>query len=176
MDTSDIAAAALRPDHIGKCNCSRHTKNKMPNRGCKKCKGTGKVKACDKCDGKRMEPDAKPNMSAVFRERIRLLHLRGIAIFALAGFSTGMEIESVIARRLSPNTAIVTTSALVVCAASYQLFLMAREYIQMQRMRKQIREEWEKTRAEMRQELIGILHNPIEVARIMNQIEETMQL
>ena len=51
MDNSDIAAAALQPGKIGKCSCSRHTKNAKPNKGCKKCKGTGKVTACAECEG-----------------------------------------------------------------------------------------------------------------------------
>jgi hypothetical protein len=51
MDNSDLAAAALRPDHTGKCNCSRNTKLGKPSKTCKKCKGTGRVTACADCEG-----------------------------------------------------------------------------------------------------------------------------
>lgn len=51
MDISDLAAAALKPDHIGRCNCARNTKDLKPRRNCPKCGGKGKVHACDGCDG-----------------------------------------------------------------------------------------------------------------------------
>jgi DnaJ-class molecular chaperone len=51
MDTSDIAAAALKPDHKGKCNCARGAKNLKPISRCPKCKGTGILTACDACEG-----------------------------------------------------------------------------------------------------------------------------
>jgi hypothetical protein len=51
MDTTDIAAAAQKPDGIGVCNCSRHTDKKKPNRRCPKCHGSGKLTACVECEG-----------------------------------------------------------------------------------------------------------------------------
>lgn len=51
MDTTDIAAAALKPNHKGHCNCSARTRDKRPNRACPKCKGTGTLTACAECEG-----------------------------------------------------------------------------------------------------------------------------
>jgi DnaJ-class molecular chaperone len=56
MDTSDIAAAALKPDGVGVCNCSRHTNKRKPIRSCPKCHGTGKLTACLDCEGSGWKP------------------------------------------------------------------------------------------------------------------------
>jgi len=49
MDTSDIAAAAIRPNRTGRCNCA--TGKKRPKPKCPKCKGTGKITVCENCEG-----------------------------------------------------------------------------------------------------------------------------
>jgi DnaJ-class molecular chaperone len=56
MDTSDIAAAALKPDGVGVCNCSRHTDKRKPMRRCPKCHGSGKLTACLDCEGSGWKP------------------------------------------------------------------------------------------------------------------------
>jgi hypothetical protein len=51
MDTSDIAAAALKADGRGRCSCARHTKSHKPSRSCPKCGGKGTLEACLRCEG-----------------------------------------------------------------------------------------------------------------------------
>lgn len=51
METSDIAAAALKKDGIGVCLCSKQTRNGRSRPKCPKCHGTGKIKVCEKCEG-----------------------------------------------------------------------------------------------------------------------------
>lgn len=51
MDNSDIAAAALKKDHRGPCNCQKHSRTGLANRSCKKCQGTGIIHACRECSG-----------------------------------------------------------------------------------------------------------------------------
>lgn len=58
MDTSDIAAAALKPDGRGRCSCARHTKSHNPDRRCPKCHGTGMLTACLTCGGSGWNPKA----------------------------------------------------------------------------------------------------------------------
>lgn len=50
MDNGDLAAAAIKPNRIGPCNCKRTTKNGKPSRKCLKCAGTGKITACAECE------------------------------------------------------------------------------------------------------------------------------
>lgn len=58
MDTSDIAAAALKADGRGTCSCYRHTKNAKPHRSCPKCAGKGIVAACQNCGASGWNPAA----------------------------------------------------------------------------------------------------------------------
>jgi DnaJ-class molecular chaperone len=51
MDISDIAAAALKPEGIGVCNCSHYNDKRKPNPRCPKCHGSGKLTACLACEG-----------------------------------------------------------------------------------------------------------------------------
>ena len=51
MDTTDIAAAALKPDGKGRCHCARNTKDRKPSKACKKCHGSGILAACLNCGG-----------------------------------------------------------------------------------------------------------------------------
>jgi hypothetical protein len=51
MDTSDIAAAALKPDGRGRCNCARRTKDRKAHPACAKCHGKGILTACLECGG-----------------------------------------------------------------------------------------------------------------------------
>jgi DnaJ-class molecular chaperone len=51
VETADIAAAALQPDHKGKCLCRKHTKDGKPQKACPKCHGSGVVTACSLCEG-----------------------------------------------------------------------------------------------------------------------------
>jgi hypothetical protein len=51
MDATDIAAAALKPDGRGPCNCRKATKNAKPHSKCPKCRGTGTLTACEDCGG-----------------------------------------------------------------------------------------------------------------------------
>lgn len=55
-DVSDIAAAALKADGVGPCNCKKHTKDAAPSIRCAKCKGTGKITACLDCGGSGWNP------------------------------------------------------------------------------------------------------------------------
>jgi hypothetical protein len=51
MDTTDIAAAALKPDGKGRCHCAKNTKDGKPHKACVKCHGKGILTACLECGG-----------------------------------------------------------------------------------------------------------------------------
>lgn len=51
MDTTDIAAAALKADGRGRCHCAKNTKDAKPHRACPKCHGRGILTACLDCEG-----------------------------------------------------------------------------------------------------------------------------
>jgi hypothetical protein len=59
MDNGDLAAAALRKDRKGPCNCAGRTRDKKPRRGCPKCAGSGTVEVCDACDGSGFNKDTQ---------------------------------------------------------------------------------------------------------------------
>jgi hypothetical protein len=51
MDTTDIAAAALKTDGKGPCNCKHRTNDRKPHPACPKCHGHGILTACLRCGG-----------------------------------------------------------------------------------------------------------------------------
>lgn len=56
MDTTDIAAAALKDSCRGPCSCKRGTRDGKPSRKCPKCQGTGTLTACKDCGGTGWNP------------------------------------------------------------------------------------------------------------------------
>ena len=56
IETTYIAAAALKEDGVGPCNCKHHTKGGKPRKQCSMCHGTGKLKACLTCEGTGWNP------------------------------------------------------------------------------------------------------------------------
>lgn len=61
MDTTPIAAAAVKPNRTGRCSCAKSPKRPKPK--CPMCKGTGKITVCDNCEGAGW--DAKTNKRCV---------------------------------------------------------------------------------------------------------------
>ena len=51
IDTSYIAAAALKPGGKGPCNCRQFTRDGKPSVKCEMCHGSGTLTACLTCEG-----------------------------------------------------------------------------------------------------------------------------